>query len=200
MVEPENRSADSEFLCRCWSGACHDCTSRQSNTHNTETQEICYLWHPWHGRSVFICQSFVKDGWRVFQCSLAEGDRFGTLRVPQWMFDRAVCCTMRLSAEPIASCEALLELKRLLCAVTATSGGAVLQPQHCSLTSKGDADATLTARTSHSSTRVISPTAQTARVVGPIPASQTGNDRATGADAARASRGSRRPRGGGGVR
>ena len=48
------------------------------------------------------------------------------LELPQWMFDRAVCCTMRLTEEPSVSCSALFELKELLRATAVTGESAVI--------------------------------------------------------------------------
>jgi hypothetical protein len=36
------------------------------------------------------------------------------LEIPQWMFDASVVCLIRLATSPIASCDALRELKELI--------------------------------------------------------------------------------------
>ena len=47
-------------------------TSRQSNTHSTEVQEIRYPWHPWYGRPVWIHGALVKGGLALYHCSLEQ--------------------------------------------------------------------------------------------------------------------------------
>src|SRR5262245_25440179 len=36
------------------------CTSRQRNTHNTESREVRYAWHPWFGRIVTVFETLTK--------------------------------------------------------------------------------------------------------------------------------------------
>ena len=53
-------------------GCVHDGTTQQHNTHITDVREICYSWHPWHGRAVRVHASLVKRGQAVAYCSLEE--------------------------------------------------------------------------------------------------------------------------------
>ena len=93
-----------------------DCgyTSRKHNTHNTETREVLYRWHPWFGRMAWIFNVVEKNGEIILRCALDPHE--ATARVsemPQWMFDPVVCRHIRHSVLQFVDCEALRELKRL---------------------------------------------------------------------------------------
>jgi uncharacterized protein YwbE len=101
------------------------------------------------------------------------------------MFDRAVCCTMRLTEGPVVSCSALLELKELLQGAAVTGDPVVIQTQHHSSMSKGDADAMLTRSSSHpSAAGIVSSSSENPGVENITSGSQTKNDNAVGANAA----------------
>jgi hypothetical protein len=118
-------------------------TSRQRNTHSTESREVHYPWHPWHDRVVAIHQSFTRNGCALFRCSIEEN---------QWMFDPSTCCGMRLTTVPTVSSQALLDLKPLLqCALPGSD--VVLQALHRSLLFPGGADARVTEPTKIRSSR-----------------------------------------------
>jgi hypothetical protein len=117
------------------------CTTRQRNTHNTESREVCYPWRPWYGRSAEICESLVKNGQAVFRCGVEENQEARRLEVPQWMFDPPTCCGMRRVAMPTVTCEALRDLKALLQSGILGHRDVVLQAQHQSLLALGGADA-----------------------------------------------------------
>ena len=132
-------------------------TSRQRNTHSTESREVHYPWHPWHDRVVAIHQSFTRNGCALFHCSIEENLEARLLEIPQWMFDPSTCCRMRLATVPTVSSQALLDLKSLLqCALPGSDG--VVQAQHRSLLFPGDADARVTEPTKNRSTQTISST------------------------------------------
>jgi hypothetical protein len=61
--------------------------SRQRNTHITESREVRYPWHPWHGRVAVIHESFTRNGLAVFRCSSEENPEARHLEIPKWMFD-----------------------------------------------------------------------------------------------------------------
>jgi len=105
------------------------CTSRQTKTHITEKREICYPWHACYGQLVLIRKSNVRCDKAIFWCSIWRDGAQRSMEVPQWMFDRAVCCTMRLADGPVVSCSALLELKELLQGAAVTADPAVIQTQ-----------------------------------------------------------------------
>ncbi len=116
-----------------------DCTTRQRNTHITEEQEVHYPWHPWLGLSVRVHESLVKRGNAVSRCSIDQAGFPSRLEVPQWMFDRICCRSLRLAERPLVNCGALLELKSLL--TSADGYEAVLEDQHHFPNEEGDADA-----------------------------------------------------------
>jgi hypothetical protein len=66
-------------------------TSRQPNTHSTESREVCYPWHPWFGRSVVVYERLVKKGHAVCWCGLEEERNRRSLEIPTWMFEPAAC-------------------------------------------------------------------------------------------------------------
>jgi hypothetical protein len=133
-------------------------TSRQRNTHSIESREVRYPWHPWHDRVVAIHQSFTRNGRALFRCSIEENLEVRLLEIPQWMFDPATCCGMRLAAVPTVSCKALLDLKSLLQCTLLPESDVVLQAEHRCLLSPGGADAKVTEPTEGRSTQTVSST------------------------------------------
>ena len=95
------------------------CTTRQSNTHSTESRVVLYPWHPWYGRTVWVYDVRVKTQGTVVDCSLEQTCEAPARQVPQWMFDLSVCHQMHLRHSPLVSCQALVELKELLAHVPA---------------------------------------------------------------------------------
>jgi hypothetical protein len=118
-----------------------DCTSHQSNTHSTESREVLYPWHPWFGRAVWIYARRMNHGRMVARCGLEPRHDRRSVEVPQWMFDTAVCCQMRMAQEPVTSIDALRELKALRATRSPAIPDHMLQAQHDSLLLEGGADA-----------------------------------------------------------
>lgn len=92
----------------------------------------------------------------MFRCVIEESASAPALEIPQWMFDAVVCCRMRMAETPIASAEALLELKRLLSSVPREGADFVLEAQYRSLSCEGGADAILGAPAAGDPTQAIS--------------------------------------------
>ena len=92
----------------------HRDTTQQHNTHITDVREICYSWHPWHGRAVRVHASFVRRGHRVAYCSLEDVPACRVLEVPLWMLDVAACCKIRVSEPAFTSAQSLRDLKEVL--------------------------------------------------------------------------------------
>ncbi len=44
-----------------------------------------------------IHESLVRNGKGVFRCSPDQDDQSRLLDIPQWMFDRAICCAMHMT-------------------------------------------------------------------------------------------------------
>jgi hypothetical protein len=118
------------------------CTSKQQNTHVTESRVVRYRWHPWYGRSVLIVSAFVKDGHAVYRCVLEGADDSRSFEVPQWMVDAAACCRIALSLTPAVSCEALRELCRLITCTCRPDVPAMLQAGYLAITDTGGTCAT----------------------------------------------------------
>jgi hypothetical protein len=89
-------------------------TTQQHNTHITDVREICYSWHPWHGRAVRVLARLVKRGQAVAYCSLEDVPACRVLEVPLWMLDVAACCKIRASQTPFATAQSLRDLKEVL--------------------------------------------------------------------------------------
>ena len=123
----------------CADGA--HCTTRRHDTHSIDSREMRYRWHPWHGRPVWIHRVSERNVVPVFQCSLDPSSDKRLLEIPQWMFDASVVCLVKLSSFPLASCEALRELKELISASEVVGSGEVVQAQHQSLSHTGGSDA-----------------------------------------------------------
>jgi hypothetical protein len=119
---------------------CSDDTTKQPNTHNTESREVLYPWHAWHGRSVWIHQAMVKNGVAIFHCGLEQA-ALRLLQVPQWMFDRTICRGMHLASAPAISINAMLELKRLLASATLGGHNVTIDSGHRQLESTRGANA-----------------------------------------------------------
>jgi hypothetical protein len=181
---------------RCLDGAAGSYTTQQHKTHNSDILEVCYLWHPWYGQNVHVFQSVTKGGQTVLRCALDASHRMR--EVPLWMFDRAACCTMRLTQMPWVGVEDLRQLQRLLLRGVVTSPG-VIQDQHPSSQAKGDADATNTPIENTVPVRSVYSPAEQADLGQLAGSRDSRRDSATRRDAARARRStttSRTPKGG----
>jgi len=181
-------------------GACASArTTQQRNTHNIESREVRYPWHPWCGRVVAVHQTFAKNGWVVSHCSIEENAEARHLEIPEWMFDPVICRRMQLAAVPTVSCEALLDLKSLLRCAPCPDTDVVLQPQHRSLLSPGGADAKII-KSQGRSIHTVSSTTQKSGVAGIASRNKTESSETLRATAARVLRKTprRRPQRGGG--
>ena len=118
------------------------CTTRQLDTHSIDCREVRYPWHPWHGQRVWIRRSSARTGLPVYQCAADANACRRLLEIPQWMFEASVVCLIRLAPCPIASLEALTEVKGLLVAGPAVDSDRVVKAKHQSLNHRGDPDAT----------------------------------------------------------
>ena len=169
-----------------------DCTTRQRNTHIIEEQELHYPWHPWHGLSVRVHESLVRRDKAVSRCSIDQSDCLSRLEVPQWMFDRILCRSMRLTERPLVNCGALLELKSLL--ASADGDEAVLEDQHHFPNEEGDADAKATEISTCRSTEPVSSTANGAAMAQAASTSTETSHPVVGTTAPRTPGATRRPR------
>ena len=116
-------------------------TSHQQNTHIRDLREICYSWHPWHGRAVWVHATLVKRGRAVAHCSLEDIQTSRVLEVPLWMLDVAACCKNRVSKPGFASAQSLCELKEVLqSALPQAQAHDTPETQHRYLLDAGGAD------------------------------------------------------------
>ncbi len=112
-----------------------------------------------------IRESLVKGGLAVYRCCLEVDDSAAkSLEMPQWMFDRAICCGLRQAEQPLVDCAALLRLKALLSVASAAAGEMVIEAQHRSSIWKGDADAKVRSPRSHSAAGSVPPPSKRAGV------------------------------------
>jgi hypothetical protein len=91
-----------------------DGTTQQHNTHIRDLREVCYPWHPWHGRAVWVHATLIKRGQAVAHCSLEDVQASRVLEVPLWMLDVAACCKTQVSKPGFASPQSLRDLKEIL--------------------------------------------------------------------------------------
>jgi hypothetical protein len=180
--------------CPCPDGCAPRGTTRQRNTHNIESREVSYFWHPWYARAVAVHETFTRNGRAVFQCGLDEKPGARLLEIPQWMFDSVACRRMSLATVPTVSCGALLDLKALLRCASFPDSDVVLQGQHRSLLSPGGADARITKPAESRSIQTISSAPEAPVLAGAASRNQTENSTVAGATAARAHRKSPRLR------
>ena len=116
-------------------------TSQQQNTHIRDLREICYSWHPWHGRAVWVHATLVKRGRAVAHCSLEDIQTSRVLEVPLWMLDIAACCKNRVSKSGFASAQSLRELKEVVqSALPRAQAHDTPETQHGYLLDAGGAD------------------------------------------------------------
>ena len=179
---------------RGWNAGAPGCTSRQRNTHNIESREVRYPWHPWHARAVAVHEALTKNGRGVFRCGIDENPGMRLLEIPQWMFDSVACCRMRLATVPTVSCGALRDLKALLRYASFPDSDVVIQGQHRSLLSPGGADAKITKPAESGSIQTVSSTPEAPVLAGAASRNQAENSKVAGATAARAHRKSPRLR------
>jgi hypothetical protein len=162
-------------------------TTRQRNTHNTESREVRYPWHPWFARMVTVYEAVTKGGHSLCRCGVDDQRNDRSVEVPAWMFEPAACDHLRLTATPFVDGQALIELKAIL--QTALRAD-VLQAPHHSLTAPGGADATGQPSTPSLATDAVSSPA-TSPALSDAAAGHSGTDdstaRSTAAPAGRSS-------------
>jgi hypothetical protein len=158
--------------------------TQQRNTHNIESREVRYSWHPWCGRVVAVHQTFAKNGRVVSRCRIDENAEARHLEIPEWMFDPVICRRMQLAAVPTVSCEALQDLKSLLRCAAFPDTDVVLQRQHRSLLSPGGADAKII-ESQGRPIHTVSSTAQESGLAGIASRNKTESSEAFRATAAR---------------
>jgi hypothetical protein len=121
-------------------GSVQNDATQQHNTHIRDLREICYSWHPWHGRAVWVHATLVKRGRAVAHCSLEEFQTSRVLEVPLWMLDVAACCKTRVSKPGFASAQSLGELKEVLQSALPRAQADRPETQHRYLLDAGGAD------------------------------------------------------------
>ena len=127
--------------CSCLGDCVLRDTTQQHNTHIRDLPEICYSWHPWHGRAVWVHATLVKRGRAVAHCSLEDVQTSRVLEVPLWMLDVAACYKTQVSKRGFASTQSLRELKEVLeSALPRAKAHDASETQHRYLLHAGGAD------------------------------------------------------------
>jgi hypothetical protein len=117
-------------------------TTEALNTHKTDKRTVLYPWHPFYGRSLPIAGQRNRRGAIVLICTPEEVNAPSVLKIPEWMFDRAVCCRFRSASVVSVDLSALRGLRALLEGASGY-GNDVIEAQHRSTNSGGsDAQAT----------------------------------------------------------
>lgn len=120
-----------------------DCAVPLQKTHSTpfELRQVCYPWHPWHGRDALTRRAGGAHADVAFLCRLPETPVDTMLvEVPRWMFDAAECATMQLVDQPHVDCGTLRNLKRTITEQHVSVRAAMLQPQGSWQAGHGDID------------------------------------------------------------
>jgi len=128
----------------------------------------------------------VKEERRILRCGLTPEAVRRCLEVPDWMFDRAACCVLRLREEPRVDRAALERLKSLIAGAGLADGSAMIEAGHRPSPRQGDADATPGARPSHRSTGFVSPDLPGTGLATPAGGGARKGDASNGAPPARA--------------
>jgi hypothetical protein len=148
---------------------------RKTHSLKFESKRLLYPWHRWHGRDVLTRKATGRYSEHVLWCRLPDDDPEAMLiAIPRWMFDSAVCATMRAESRPIVCCAALRAVRALIGEMNAGVPSEVLHHQHRQ-PRPGDADvndtphatssnsASTLSRVSGTSVAVAQPPAVTAR-------------------------------------
>ena len=89
-------------------------TTRQLNTHNIESRDVHYPWHPWYGRRVWVYRISLGRVQPVARCGLEPTQCAKSLEVPLWTLEASFCSTLRPAEAPRVDCAALQTLRALL--------------------------------------------------------------------------------------
>ena len=89
-------------------------TTRQLNTHNIESRDVHYPWHPWYGRRVWVYRISLGRVQPTARCDLEPTQCAKSLEVPLWMLEASSCSTLRPAEAPRVDCCALQTLTALL--------------------------------------------------------------------------------------
>ncbi len=160
-----------------------------------ESRIICELSKSYAANGRFSARNFrlvrgslTRRDRVVFRCTIEDDATNKSLELPQWMFDRAVCCGMRLVDTPVLRVHDLRSLKTLLGHATVTTDDDLRQDRHCLSTPKGDVDAKTAKSSPRSSAGPISSTSNRTPVVNATVENPTAHDSAAGTIAARTPR------------
>src|SRR2546421_12556161 len=92
-------------------------------------------------RVVFVHEIVNRGGVRLLRCCQSSEQGARCLQIPEWMFDRVVCCGMVRGDSPRVSGAALDSLKALISGGFGGSSGGVIEARSYSLSQEGEADA-----------------------------------------------------------
>lgn len=145
-------------------------------------REVCYPWHPWCGKAVYVHGKTSRLGRVFLRCGLEAALHGKSLEIPAWMLDRSVCCLMQPRESPGVDVGGLRALKRVLLDATTGQQAVVTQSQHRSLHKKGHADAKVTTA-SRAATASISESGKEAGLAEPARSDQAIRHGAAGANA-----------------
>jgi len=98
-----------------------------------------YPWHPLIGKTFDIQIHFSRAHTEAYRCR--PSGQSGTIRqdIPAWMFNSALCSSMRLSEQPYCSLDSLKQLLLLL--GEASSSECIIGQNQNAFNKKGDANA-----------------------------------------------------------
>lgn len=162
---------------------------RKTHSLTFESKQLFYPWHRWHRLELLTRKGTGPHSEHSLWCRLPEDPPDAAMvAIPLWMFDAAVCATMRLGDQPSVDCAALRALQDLIGELRAGGPREVLQHQQ-SQPENGDTDANdKAASISNRSARAVLRAKAPAAVERPSRATARRGDPKPGAAAAQRSR------------
>ena len=88
---------------------------RKTHSLTFESKQLFYPWHRWHRLELLTRKGTGPHSEHSLWCRLPEDPPDAAMvAIPLWMFDAAVCATMRLGDQPSVDCAALRALQDLI--------------------------------------------------------------------------------------
>jgi len=96
-----------------------------------------YPWHPFFGKTFDIHLHFARASTETYRCRPSGRPEQMRLDMPVWMFDSALCSTMKLSEKPYCCLDSLKQLLLLLS--EASPSECIIGQSQDTFNEKGDA-------------------------------------------------------------
>lgn len=115
---------------------------RKTHSLTFEPKRLFYPWHRWHGLELLTRKGSGPSSEHSLWCRHPEDPPDAAMvGIPIWMFDAAICATMRVGDQPSVDIAALRALQGLIGELRSNGSSEVLQHQSSQPENHGDADA-----------------------------------------------------------